>query len=319
MTDPVILLGTQSNGETLPVQVDDFGRLVAEGLQGLEGPEGPEGPAGGAFPLPADPYEGALLGWLNGGLAWVGTPPVPIPDYIFGPIVEIENGVITVEGDIPSNVQNGVFVWQTDAAGNLYSEGFVVTKAWQDILTGNYDISNGINGFNGILNDRVECFDGIFNAVPPAGFYGMELNFASGPLNGPVAIYSPMVGTSPYNGSFLVDKGSGYGSTITCSQNQWTEIAAANEKVYGIRVRSSQNGCSFAAIRSEGKILLDPTLSANARVQSVTGNLLITSMNDEALFQEGSYLRTFDQRVAPWVLYGNDPTSLIDHLRSSRD
>jgi len=32
MTNPVILLGTQSNGETLPVQVDEFGRLVAEGL-----------------------------------------------------------------------------------------------------------------------------------------------------------------------------------------------------------------------------------------------------------------------------------------------
>ena len=316
MTDPVILLGTQSNGETLPVQVDDFGRLVAEGLQGLEGPQGPEGPAGGAFPLPADPYEGALLGWLNGGLAWVGTPPVPIPDYLFGPIVAIENGVITVEGDIPSNVQNGVFVWQTDAAGNLYSEGCVVTKAWQDILTGNYDISNGIDGFNGTLNGYVECFNGVFNEVPPKGFYGMELNFASAPLNGPVAINSGMTNVGPYDGRFYVDKGSGYGSPIGCSQNQWTELDSGNEKVYGIRVRSSQNGCSFKAIRSGGKILLDPTLSANARVQSVTGNLLITSMNDQALFQVGSYLRTFDQRVAPWVLYGNDPTSLIDHLRS---
>jgi hypothetical protein len=49
MTDPVILLGTQSNGETLPVQVDDFGRLVAEGLQGSEGPEGPKGDKGDPF------------------------------------------------------------------------------------------------------------------------------------------------------------------------------------------------------------------------------------------------------------------------------
>ena len=36
MTDPVVLYGTQSNGETLPVQVDDTGRLVAEGLQGQD-------------------------------------------------------------------------------------------------------------------------------------------------------------------------------------------------------------------------------------------------------------------------------------------
>ena len=68
MTDPVILLGTQSNGETLPVQVDGFGRLVAEGLQGPKGEDGDQGPPGepgkdgGAFPLPPDPYEGALLG-----------------------------------------------------------------------------------------------------------------------------------------------------------------------------------------------------------------------------------------------------------------
>ena len=61
MTDPVVLLGTQSNGETLPVQVDAFGRLVAEGLQGAQGPEGPEGPQGppGEIELPPDPYEGA--------------------------------------------------------------------------------------------------------------------------------------------------------------------------------------------------------------------------------------------------------------------
>lgn len=81
MTNPVILLGTQSNGETLPVQVDEFGRLVAEGLQGTEGPPGPPGSPGadgGDFPLPPDPFEGAYLGWYDDQLAWLGgggTPP----------------------------------------------------------------------------------------------------------------------------------------------------------------------------------------------------------------------------------------------------
>ena len=46
MTNPVVLLGTQSNGETLPVQVNEFGQLVAEPLPGSQGPEGPEGPPG---------------------------------------------------------------------------------------------------------------------------------------------------------------------------------------------------------------------------------------------------------------------------------
>ena len=43
MSDPVILLGTQSNGETLPVQVNGFGQLVAEGLDGAKGDPGPKG------------------------------------------------------------------------------------------------------------------------------------------------------------------------------------------------------------------------------------------------------------------------------------
>ena len=53
-----ILYGTQSNGETLPVQVNSFGQLVAQGLdgatgekgdkgdQGPQGPQGEQGPAG---------------------------------------------------------------------------------------------------------------------------------------------------------------------------------------------------------------------------------------------------------------------------------
>ena len=46
MTQPVVLYGTQSNGETLPVQVNEFGQLVAKPLAGTEGPPGPPGPPG---------------------------------------------------------------------------------------------------------------------------------------------------------------------------------------------------------------------------------------------------------------------------------
>ena len=90
MTDPVILYGTQSNGESLPVQVDATGRLVAEGLQGVEGPPGPDGPEGPTGPegpigpegpegppgppgvgeLPPNPRSGDLLGWHR-ELVWV--------------------------------------------------------------------------------------------------------------------------------------------------------------------------------------------------------------------------------------------------------
>lgn len=122
MTNPVILLGTQSNGETLPVQVDATGRLVAEGLQGAEGPQGPQGPEGPEGPagsdgisLPPDPFEGALLGWENGQLSWLGTPPVPLPQGVFGPIISWDPmGILKVAGGIPSGVVNSVYLHELD-------------------------------------------------------------------------------------------------------------------------------------------------------------------------------------------------------------
>ena len=47
-----ILYGTTTDGESLPVQVNEFGQLVAQGLQGPQGEQGeqriqgPPGPAG---------------------------------------------------------------------------------------------------------------------------------------------------------------------------------------------------------------------------------------------------------------------------------
>lgn len=88
MTNPVVLLGTQSNGETLPVQVDATGRLVAEGLQGPQGEPGPEGPPG--LPqLPAGSFEGAVLGWVNGELAWLEVEGLPQPLGTEGQIIQI--------------------------------------------------------------------------------------------------------------------------------------------------------------------------------------------------------------------------------------
>lgn len=90
MTNPVILLGTQSNGETLPVQVDATGRLVAEGLQGQPGEPGspgepgepgppgqpgqpgetgPPGKDGEGVPLPYG-EEGTYLGIVDGVPKW---------------------------------------------------------------------------------------------------------------------------------------------------------------------------------------------------------------------------------------------------------
>jgi hypothetical protein len=80
-----ILYGTQSNGETLPVLVDQFGNLLAKGIdgapgkdgpQGPEGPQGPQGPQGQGVPLPYG-EEGEGLVIVNGAPEWSELAPLP--------------------------------------------------------------------------------------------------------------------------------------------------------------------------------------------------------------------------------------------------
>ena len=91
MTNPVVLFGTQSNGETLPVQADATGRLVAEGLPGQPGEPGapgppgepgPEGPAGEGVPTPYG-EEDSVLTIRNGQPAWYKDQVVPLPSRIW--------------------------------------------------------------------------------------------------------------------------------------------------------------------------------------------------------------------------------------------
>ena len=92
MTNPVILYGTQSNGETLPVQVDATGRLVAEGLPGGPGEQGPQGDKGdkGDPGEPGEgvpkPYgaEGDVLTIYQGVPSWREPPAsASVPDWAF--------------------------------------------------------------------------------------------------------------------------------------------------------------------------------------------------------------------------------------------
>ena len=108
-----ILFGTTATGETLPVEVNEFGQLIAEGLQGQTGQEGPPGPPG-VGELPADPFEGAFLGWQDNQLAWLGGV-VPIPTNTYGPILSYANGVIGLEGT-PA-LSYGTALVMTDSQG----------------------------------------------------------------------------------------------------------------------------------------------------------------------------------------------------------
>lgn len=150
MTEPVILYGTQSNGETLPVQVDATGRLVAEGLQGQQGEQGPEGPQGpqGEKGDPGEPGEG-----------------VPTPYGPEGTYLRIRDGVpawadadyptaqIALTQDIDPDPR-GNRQWVDDAgavvaAPDDYNLWFKSQSFWPD----------GVNAPQGLGTVQNTCFD----------------------------------------------------------------------------------------------------------------------------------------------------------------
>ena len=117
-----ILYGTTDNGTTLPVLVDQFGNLLAKGIDGAEGPPGPPG----IGQLPEDPFEGAILGWEDGELSWLGGS-VPLPAGTYGPFIYSDSeGTLTVPQDVSSLV-NGQQLIMTDIEGNSTS-AFVETS-----------------------------------------------------------------------------------------------------------------------------------------------------------------------------------------------
>ena len=108
-----ILFGTTSTGTTLPVLVDQYGNLLAQGMPGVEGPPGPPG---GAFALPPNPVDGDVLGWENGQLVWNPTPPLPAGTY--GPFVYYSS---EDRLEVPQTLSllNGQQLFMSDADGNI--------------------------------------------------------------------------------------------------------------------------------------------------------------------------------------------------------
>ena len=317
MTNPVILLGTQSNGETLPVQVDATGRLVAEGLPGNEGPQGPAGPPGangGDFPLPADPYEGAILGWLNGGLAWIGTPPEPIPPGVFGPITDWDpSGILTVQGPIPDQVGNGVYLTQCNADGTVdgINPDWDIRKEWiapPIFLTDNVPAHNEFNVVN--------IFDGDLatQGIPQRGSI-WRWAFTEFPEVDQMRIW--WEGDTNYasvNGKTLTELNpQGFNPAVLTGAVTSFESMEQNHA-------ASAYYCYIKQIEVNGKVLVAKSVGGvYGRVnQKLSETQLLVVPQNANPFEAGKYLSIDEnQRVAPWVLYGNDPTSLIDHLRSS--
>jgi hypothetical protein len=291
-----ILYGTTGDGTTLPVLVDQFGNLLAKGIDGQPGPEGPQGPPGldgGSFALPPDPYEGAYLGWLNNGLAWVGSPPVPLPAGVFGPITGWDPaGFLTVEGEIPAEIKQGGFVYQCNEDGTIFVEGWNNSQNWSAGTTAT-NISTNFNGVN-----NVPCFiTDIYNGSTEIGLYS-EANTLStidlSSLTLPAGTFEVYLGLSgntnsagaTYNGDQLIPGLNAAGwYTLPVTPNTIEVTHPSGNYTWGLH-----------AIRINNNLLVDqgeyPTApSLTYLVESVTSQTLIGSANRTDDFTIGKYLR----------------------------
>ena len=126
-----ILYGTQNNGETLAVQVNEFGQLVAQGLDGATGPEGPEGPQGPQGPQGEPGIDGTVQ---------------PIYEE-FVPYLDFNNGGTAI---IEYSQQSGLIVrWgnYVECTGVIRTSSVVITDARGKIrLLGLPTIDSGIDG-----------------------------------------------------------------------------------------------------------------------------------------------------------------------------
>ena len=279
--------------EKIPNDVEIEGDLTVNGsLLGADGQ--PIG--GGGLALPPDPYEGALLGWLNGQLAWIGTPPIEIPEGVFGPITSWDpsSGVIEVEGTLPGAITTGVYVWQVDAEGNNYTSDFLVSADYPGEVSGSGSISNPEQMFDGTTS---------YASVSTGTSASMRWT-PSAPIN-----YISKVEVSGRNGQsgggeWKVNRGQPGTITVPGQDNtDWVTLNTGSGTLYNIDLSTSSGGCKWGGIRIDGKVLILPQYSNNFRVQQIIGDNKIVgvAVPDGANFIPGKYLKVPAQRVAPWV------------------
>ena len=294
MADARLVATNPEDSSLVPVACTPEGWLRTEGgtegPPGPEGPEGPAGPPGPGFELPADPYEGAFLGWVGGELAWVGTPPVPVPEGLFGPILSYDSGVIEVSGGIPDSVASGVYLTQCLQDGTPINPLWNQSEDWAAILRlGGQSVAKDVTGFDGLLSTKAESGSGPLWFRPPDGIqYSDRVEIACA---GDVII--------TFNEA----------STSRPENNNWTTIASGSGSITSInstRISNPSNAGEFSAIKVDGKILVQPEQMQQFRVTAVPTTSTIVGISvPEGNLSFGTYLAIPEQRVAARIYYSD--------------
>jgi hypothetical protein len=289
------------------------GEQGPQGEQGEQGPQGEDGQDGG-IDLPPDPYEGALLGWLNNELAWVGTPPIEIPEGVFGPIIswDANSSYLLVDSEVPDYVNTGVISWQCEPDGTYWSEPWQSSDEWSlywigEIFNAGSSTKTGAFSYE-LTKNTITANDGGTLSWAPSGKFPPRANGANYLVR--IAIYDAKQ-TTKVNGNTVPNDGN-YDPYPICSAS----VASINS-IEVIGPSNSRGGIQYLEI--DNRLVVEKQWSQNIRCNSAFYGGIIGVPSRDFGFTPGKYLYVPHQRVAPWVLYGDDPTSLIDHLRSTRD
>ena len=161
--------GTLSaNATSVPIATTDVLGKVQVGVNLSITPEGILSSSGGDVQLPDGAYEGAILGWANNQLAWLGGF-TPIQPGTYGPITAIAYygdvgmwGVSLADPNI--DIPYGTAVYESDASGNSVS--YVPISAPITTINGNtifLESSEGLDNFkvgDSIKGEDLELTDG---------------------------------------------------------------------------------------------------------------------------------------------------------------
>lgn len=288
-----ILYGTTADGDSLPVEVNEFGQLIAQGLQGQEGPPGPPG----IGQLPPDPFEGAVLGWKDNTLAWLGGS-VPVPTGVFGPILSYENGALLLEDepDYPylteiylSDSQGDVLTWAAVSppissinnvpnTSNLNltlenSQGLSdfsiddVVQGPSDALVGDWsstsNMENAVNAFDG---DDTSTFAGckggsFYNTITTTPFSATVIEIKANAVIGVTDI--------------KVNGGNGYTPIKDGNDPGWFKVTLPQETIVNSLTMAWNQGSSGSisffvfGVKADGKLLVDAGSPAFVKVVAI--------------------------------------------------
>lgn len=307
MADARLVATNPEDSSLVPVACTPEGLLKTEGgpegppgPQGDPGPKGDPGPPGPGFELPPDPYEGAFLGWLNGGLAWLGNEPIPIPEGVFGPITgwDAQSGMLTIASGIPSAVENGVYVYQCSSDGTLFTEGWNISEEWTDGWQGTTPSqpTRGVeNAFDG--DESTFAFPGNNNA----GDYLKYVFDSAVPIQSKLEVL--LKRDSPSNrGKLYINDTDVSGQVSSGPTEGWNEVTGlTNIGNIKIETTSLNNYYMLGGVRVDGKILSNTSNSLNLRVTNKMGDSLIGVPNNSTDFIVDKYLYIPPQRIAPWI------------------